>query len=130
MLLMSTVSNRASKKPATLTLTITLTPENSESLLDYEFWTGLSAERILNRALADHMEMGYGSSLLEEIARDPRRRAAAFRRNNMSNEQIANWNVAAATEFEKLCRESEEDNRRVLGIDDRGKNRSRLKRAS
>src|ERR1700742_1991501 len=108
MLLMSTVSNRASKKPATLTLTITLTPENSESLLDYEFWTGLSAERILNRALADHMEMGYGSSLLEEIARDPRRRAAAFRRNNMSNEQIASWNVAAATEFEKLCRESEE----------------------
>lgn len=69
---MSTVSNRASKKPATLTLTITLTPENSESLLDYEFWTGLTAERILNRALADHMELGYGSSLLEEIARDPR----------------------------------------------------------
>lgn len=127
---MSTVSEHAPTKAATLTLTITLTAENSESLLDYEFWTGLSAERILNRALADHMELGYGSSLLEEIARDPRKRAAAFRRNHMSNEQIAQWNATAAAEFEKLYRESEEDNRRVLGIDDRSKARSGFKQAS
>jgi len=127
---MSMVSEHASKKTATLTLTITLTAENSESLLDYEFWTGLSAERILNRALADHMELGYGSSLLEEIARDPRKRAVAFRRNNMSNEQIAHWNASAATEFEKLCRDCEEDNRRILGIDDRSTTHSGFKQAS
>lgn len=127
---MSTVSHHASGKPATLTLTITLTPENSESLLDYEFWTGLSAERILNRALADHMELGYGSSLLEEIALDPKRRTAAFRRNHLNQKQIAKWNAAAAAEFEKQRRENEEHNRRILGIDDGGKLRSGFKQAS
>jgi len=127
---MSTVTEHSVKKPATLTLTITLTVENSESLLDYEFWTGLSAERILNRALADHMELGYGSSLLEEIARDPRKRAVAFQRNNMSNEQISQWNASAAAELERLYRASEEDNRRVLGIDNHSKARSGFKQAS
>ena len=127
---MPTVSEHSSRKAATLTLTITLTAENSETLLDYEFWTGLSPERILNRALADHMELGYGSSLLDEIARDPGRRAVAFRRNNMSNEQIAQWNASAAAELEKMFRGSEEDNGRVLGIDDRNKTQSGFKQAS
>jgi hypothetical protein len=51
------------------TLTITLNAENSAALKDYEFWTGESAEQIINLAFEEFMET-FGEITVWDIARD------------------------------------------------------------
>jgi len=88
-----------------ITLTITLTPENSEAMKDYQLWTGESPETILNEGFAEHMEM-TGEGILWDVARDPKKRAAAFKRNNLSATAIAAWNKSLDAEFTKLSKET------------------------
>src|SRR5262249_45764148 len=104
--------NTSRKTALTRTLTVTFTPENTEALKDYEFWTGKSPEDILNTVFREFMEMS-GEDHLWDIANDRKKQAAAFKRNNLSKEQINRWNPSLDASLEKLRKENERKNLKV-----------------
>ena len=104
----------------TKTITFTLTPENAEALKDYMFWTGVSEELALNHAFQEFME-ARGEDELWDIARLPKRRAAAFRRNKLSKKQIASWNRSLNATFEKLAEEGRQQNAKLYSASFQGR---------
>jgi hypothetical protein len=87
----------------TLAITITLTPKEAVFLNDHIFWTGESPEQLLNKLYAAYAEPnGEGEDRLWDIARDPKRRAAALKRHNLSASKIAALNKSLDATFQKL----------------------------
>jgi len=88
-----------------LAITITLTPKEAEFLKDHAFWTGESPEQLLNRLYAAYAQPnGEGEDRLWEIARDPKRRAAALKQHKLSDSKIAALNQDLDATFQKLRR--------------------------
>jgi hypothetical protein len=79
------------------TLTITLNAENAAAL---KFWTGESAEQIMNLVFEEFMEV-RGEDVLRDIARDPKKRAKVYRRNKLSKKEITKWNRGIEAELEQ-----------------------------
>jgi hypothetical protein len=81
------------QKPDMIVPAIMLTADNTEAMEDYLFWTGLSVEQAVNRAVQDFMEI-HGESEMWNVVDDRKKRAAAFKRNGYTPEQIAGANAA------------------------------------
>jgi arsenate reductase-like glutaredoxin family protein len=98
-----------------LTLTITLSPEDAEFLKEHAFWTADSPEACVKRLLAEYRQPdGDGETLWWDIARDAKKRAAAFKRNNLSASEIKSWNKSLDETFDNIRRESDRANVKLL----------------
>jgi hypothetical protein len=86
-----------------LSITISITPKDADFLRDHTFWMGESPEQLVSRLYANYAKPdGEGEDRLWDIARDPERRAVAFKRNNLSASKIASLNRSLDATFEKL----------------------------
>jgi hypothetical protein len=86
-----------------LEITISLSPTEAEFVRDHTFWTGESPEQLLIRLCVNYAKPdGEGADRLWEIARNPRKRAAAFKRNSLEPDEIASLNQTLDAAFEKL----------------------------
>lgn len=86
-----------------LSITISITSKDADFLRDHIFWTGESAEQLVSRLYANYAKHdGEGEARLWDIARDPERRAVAFKRNHLSASTIASLNQSLDATFETL----------------------------
>jgi hypothetical protein len=94
-----------------LTLTITLSHEDAEFLKEHTFWTGESPETCIKQIFAEYRQPdGTGEDLWWDIARDPKRRAAAFKRNKLSEKESVSLNESLDATFARLQKESDDEN--------------------
>ena len=86
-----------------LAVTINITPKDAAFLKDHIFWTGETPEQLITSLYADYAKPnGEGEDHLWNIARDPQKRAAAFRRNNLGSKEMAALNRSLDVTIEKV----------------------------